>query len=76
MLNFKYKVYEKLTFEGNLFPVNGEQGDAEHLLLKAPEKLDLKSSSYELRSSSNNEGQNEPLLRGVSIIPDKLRGSR
>lgn len=38
------KVYEKLTFEGNLFPVNGELGDSGHLLTKAPKKLDLKAS--------------------------------
>ena len=38
------KVYEKRTFEGNLFPANGELGDSEHLLPKAPKKLDLKAS--------------------------------
>lgn len=38
------KFYDKLTFERNNFPVNGELGDSEHLLSKAPEKLDLKAS--------------------------------
>lgn len=56
------KVYEKRTFEGNLFPANGELGDSEHLLPKAPKKLDLKHPNTLLRSSHNNKGENEPLL--------------